>query len=230
MKSVLSWFLITFTCSLAILYFEFCTSINLTLDIWTKIYPLLSSLMIGLLTSFSFYFLVVFLPQKKKKTIIKSNFYNLYLNIKEEILREIIWAAQAGGYYDLHNDEETLRKLMNHKSFREVFDDSKKHNEGWSTFINGVTSENRHYSAIIDKFQILAKQIEYILLNYQIEEQDFFDFFKGLEIILLEAKSFNPNTDDLKPFCRFLWDIYAGSAFGEGIQDFDIIETNIRKF
>jgi hypothetical protein len=46
----------------------------------------------------------------------------------------------------------------------------------------------------------------------------------------LEAKNFDPNSDDIKPFCRFLWNMYAGSYLsGKGPQDQDFIEELIQK-
>ena len=58
------------------------------------------NLLTGGVISFLFYFLVVVIPESRKKSIIKSNLRNFYRDIKRDILWQVVFAWPAPGSED----------------------------------------------------------------------------------------------------------------------------------
>ena len=74
---------------------------------------------------------------------------------------------------------------------------------------------------------MLAKQIEFVLHNYEIEDQKLFNVFKGLELELLRLQHSQPGHDESKMLCRFIYEIFAGWDWVEGDRGYDILEKII---
>ena len=96
-SKVLFWFFVT------LLLFSIVTGNNFlrvtfTCTTWWKdFYSLSSSFLIGALVSFLFYFLVVFIPERRKHRIVKANLRQQYRDLKKDIMYQVIFASQKGG-------------------------------------------------------------------------------------------------------------------------------------
>jgi len=225
-KSVLFWFLlalISYTCLTVHHYTE-----HENFD-WKGFYQISSLFLRGFLLSSVFYFLVVYLPSKRKRSILKNNFKELYKNIKHDLIREILWCSQKGGRTDINATEELVDKLHNVREFRELFSHGKESNEGWYAFCNHIQGDPNDFLSLVQKLKLLAKQLDFILHNYEIKKQEQFDFFKRLEIIIIKLDYIDKNApgDEVKMFSRFLWEMFAGWNFAEGYKDYDPIEKMI---
>lgn len=194
---------------------------------WADIFAVATNLLAGSLVSFLFYFLVVHLPESRKKSIIKNNLQRMYQRIKEDILWAVVHASIKGGRRDLTPDFETIRKLMTPRGFKDAFEGGREADEGFYAFANQMHDDTPEFSQIVQNLQMLSKQIEFVLHNYSIEDQSVFDFFKRLELLLLELQARGPGYDESKPLCRFIWDVYAGWDWIEGYRGYDKIQKMI---
>ena len=88
---------------------------------WTDLFGILVSVLTGGIISFLFYFLVVLVPENRKKTIIKNNLSKMYRDIKRDILWQIVVASIRGGRSDLTTDVEEVDKLMSVEAFKAAF-------------------------------------------------------------------------------------------------------------
>lgn len=68
---------------------------------WDGIFVLAYPFLVGILVSFFFYWLVVWLPERTKRTNLKDDFKEYYRDLKEDIAVQIIFASQRGGREDL---------------------------------------------------------------------------------------------------------------------------------
>ena len=74
---------------------------------------------------------------------------------------------------------------------------------------------------------MLSKQIDFVLHNYAIDDQNVFDFFKRLELLLMNLQANGAGYIESKPLCRFIWEIFAGWSFVDGYRGYDIVQKTI---
>jgi hypothetical protein len=89
--SVRTWFFVNVV--------AFCALVAFTISLpkwWPDAFAVGTNLLTGGLVSFPFYFLVVHLPEYRKKSIIKANLLKMYRGIKEDILLEVVLAQHQG--------------------------------------------------------------------------------------------------------------------------------------
>ena len=123
----------------------------------------MTGFLLNALVSFLFYYLVVVLPSRRKKKIIKANFQRTYASIKEDILWQIIFASKKGGRHDLSSDLDEVRKLLHIDAFKASFQNGKQGDEGFYAFENQMSSESNEFKEIIVCFQLLQRQIDFVL-------------------------------------------------------------------
>ena len=63
---------------------------------------------------------------------------------------------------------------------------------------------------ILLNLELLAKQVEFVLHNYTMDDDRIFDFFKRLEVMLLAPRQSSPGYDESKPLCRFVYEMFSG--------------------
>lgn len=194
---------------------------------WQEFNGLLSSLLTGALVSFLFFFLVVHIPETRKKQIIKGNLLKIYYGIKEEILIQVIFASQKGGRKDLQADTQTISLLMTAKGFRETFDPGSEGHEGFYAFRNWIDQDVQEYREIVWNLKLLARQIEYVLHNYPIDDERKFGFFKRLETYLLSIEHMGPGYVEEKALSSFIQEIFAQRNSAKGDVGYDIVEKMI---
>lgn len=226
-SSVSFWFLFNVLAFIAVLIVNF--GFSPATKWWSDFFSVATNLLTGGIASFLFYFLVVFLPEKRKKSIISTNLRSMYRTIKKDILWEVIFASQKGGRRDLQADLDTIDALMTVEGFRVAFEEGREADEGFYAFQNQMSDDTTEFRAIKLNLEIMAKQIDYVLHNYTIEDQKVFDFFKRLEVFLIKTKQSDAGYDESKALCGFVYEIFAGWSVIEGYRGYDIIEKMIKE-
>lgn len=195
---------------------------------WDVFYATVPHFLVGFIVSCFFYFLVVFVPERRKRNIIKSNLIAQYDRVKRGILSEVISASRNGGFDDLVNDHETIQKLLTIDGFKEVFlKDYENSDQGYYSFLNYIDEDCPELHNIVLNLQILRRQIEFILYNYPVEDRRAFGFFKDLEIYLKRFEMDGKTDEDREILSSFILLIFAGYSFVEPNRDHDIIEKMI---
>ncbi|MGN6773467.1 MAG: hypothetical protein ACTHJQ_27015, partial [Rhizobiaceae bacterium] len=75
---------------------------------WDDTFALVVNILTGSLVSFFFYWLVVYVPEQRKRRIIKDNLSRMYRSIKKDLLYAVVFASVKGGRNDLQPDMETI--------------------------------------------------------------------------------------------------------------------------
>lgn len=194
---------------------------------WADTFAVAMNLVAGGILSFFFYWLVVYLPESRKRRVIKNSLSRMYRNIKEDILYQVVFASQKGGRHDLQADMDTIETLMTPAGFRQAFDGGREADEGYYAFANEMSDGTEEYRQIILNLEMLAKQVEYVLHNYTMEDEGLFGFFKRLELMLLSLQRAEPSYDGSKPLCRFVYEMFSGFNFIDGHRGYDPIEKMI---
>ena len=227
LTNVACWFAITISVLAVLLYCQFLTRAPSIYQWWPEAFPLLTGFLLNALVSFLIYYLGVALPGHRKKKVIKSNLQRTYASIKEDILWQIVFASKKGGRHDLSTGSDEVRDLLHIDAFKAAFEKGKLGDEGFYAFENQMSSESDEFKEIIICFQLLQRQIDFALQNYEIFDQRVFDFFARLGRFLQRAQHFTPGYDESKPLCIFIWQIFAGFEPNEGYTGYDVIQKFI---
>lgn len=194
---------------------------------WEECHSLAMNLLTGGLVSFFFYWLVVYVPEQRKRKVIKRNLLKMYERVKRDILLEVIFASKKGGRHDLSADSETIQKLMTVEGFKDTFQDGREGDEGFYAFQNQMSDDTPEFHEIIGSLEVLAKQIEFVLHNYTMNDEGLFDFFKRLEVMLISLGRSTPGYDESKPLCGFIYQMFSGWSPLEGYLGYDPIDRMI---
>lgn len=223
---VWTWFVANVVALIALVAAHYGFSLS-SIKWWPDLFAVATNLLAGGLVSFLFYYLVVHIPEARKKSIIKANLQKMYRRIKLDIAWAIVQASIKGGRRDLTPSLDFVESLLSPDKFKQAFDGGQESDEGFYAFENQMGDETPEYRQIVRRLTMLSKQIEFVLHNYSIEDQSAFDFFKRLELLLMSLQDDGPGYDEAKPLCRFIWEIYAGWNWIEGDVGHDPIERMI---
>jgi hypothetical protein len=194
---------------------------------WPDLFSVLTNLLTGGVISLLFYFLVVVIPERRRRSVIKENLAKMYHSIKLDILWQIVFASTKGGRHDLSTGVDEVEKLLDVVAFKTAFGGGREATEGFYAFQNQMDEKTSEFLEIILNLEILAKQIEYVLSHYAIDDQNIFDFFKRLETFLIKMRHLQPGYDESKALCRFIWEIFSGYDFIDGYKGYDVVEKMI---
>lgn len=225
--SVASWFWMNMLLFAALMGVHFSNLAQPRPTWWADVFSVATNIVTGCLVSFFFYWLVVFLPGQRKRRVIKSNLRKMYRNIKRDILYQVAFASQKGGRRDLQADTRTIDRLMTIDGFKQAFEGGSKGDEGFYAFANQMSDDTQEFRQILLNLELLAKQVEFVLHNYTMDDNRLFDFFKRLEVMLLALRRSSPGYDEAKPLCRFIDEMFSGFNSIEGYRGYDVIEKMI---
>lgn len=225
-SNVLFWFGVVLVAFTAILSVHFVWPLSKP-RWWADFFGIAVGFLASGITSFLFYFLVVYVPERRRKKTIKSNLLQIYRDIKRDILQQVIHASIKGGRSDLEASCEEIERLMDPNEFRATFRDGREGHEGFYAFMNQMSDNTPEFQEIILNLKMLSKQIEFVIHNLSFDDESLFGFFKRLELTLLALKNSRPGYDESKELCRFILEICAGWGFVKGYRDHDIIERMI---
>ncbi len=191
---------------------------------WSTGNTIIFHLSIGYLVSLMFWTIVVGIPERKKRIILKKNLANHYQLFKEDVIRILLEAAA-----DSHPIESDLpKKLTDHLKFNEHFRSNK--NQKWYDALNGLQRNTRYLNDLIVEIEIFANEIAYILNKVDFDEPDVIAFFKRLSQHVYRLKNSSVYSDDqVKYFGNFLYGILGRWSFIDGQREDDIVELMIKR-
>lgn len=183
------------------------------------------SLSIGLLVSVVFYLLVVWYPEKRKKSTIKRNLEETYRFFKSDTIYILMSAcANGGGGYD----SELLEELTEQSKFRDYFNEYiTEHQNRWHAVFNGL--DEYLMKDLLVELEILLHEVTFVLSNVNINDEDVFSFFKRLSQSVYKMKNMTLEYNDLKTLTSFLWQTFSGWSFIDGYRDEEIVKVMIDK-
>ena len=224
----LMWFLTTVVILCAFLVAQF-TTVDHRSASQTEFFGVIDNLLIGILVSFVFYFLVVHLPEKQRRNRLRRNFLKFYLSLKEGLIWEIIFSSQSAGRRDLNATQEQVDLLMDVKAFRNCFSGGRESHEGWYAFMNHMTQDSPQFRDIVLLLSQLRMQVEYILLQDVFESLELMNFFSWLRDHLLRLERTDAADWEKSPLIGFLYQLLSGWDPVSGYRDFDYIESEASK-
>jgi len=181
-------------------------------------------LSIGFLVSVFFYILVVWLPNRRRKSLIKRNFEEQYRTFKHDTISIFLMACQG------FHDSELPRKLSDQSEFVKFFREpigSDPRNIRWYTVLNGL--KEHHLKSLLVVMEIFMNEVAYVLNNIDINDPEVFAFFKRLSQAVYQLKNSTLGYEEIKPLDSFIWQIFGGFSIIDGRRDYDVVKKMINK-
>ena len=191
---------------------------------WSTGNTIIFNLSIGYLVSLMFWIIVVGIPERKKRIILKKNLANHYQLFKEDVIRILLTAAA-----DSHSIEYDLpKRLTDHIKFKEHF--SINNNQNWYDALNGLQHDTQYLDDLIVEIEIFANEIAYILNKVDFDDPEVIAFFKRLSHHVYRLKNSSVYSyDQVKYLGNFLWGILTRWSFIDGQREDDIVELMIER-
>ena len=186
---------------------------------WTN--TIMFNLSVGYLISAIFWLLVVYLPDKFRRRLLRDTLAKRYEEFKQEIVQIFIWASGESGdtqfVYDLAKD---------HVKFKEYF---RSNDVRWYKVLNGIQKSELRMHELLFAMKMLSNEVAYVLNNVPFDDPSVHGVFKRLnESIFRLRESDTDLYDRVNHVGNFLWALLARWDIIKGQLEEDIIEKMIR--
>ena len=187
---------------------------------WTN--TIAFNLSIGYLVSVFFWLLVVYVPERARRSVLREHFAASYARFREAAIQVLLWASIGT------HDSTLPAKLLDPQKFREFFEADKSRN--WYAALNGLQGEPERLREVVLELKVLADEAAYILSSGIIKDPKVHRLFAVLKENIYRLNHSDVYTyDQVKYVGRFLWELLANFSFGEGYVDHDVIQVNIER-
>lgn len=217
---------ITISAFIVSLVFIFTNRIEEIFIFWSEIMDFIYGICLSIISAFIFYIFQVYLPNKKRRNIIKKHLSKSYLYFKEKTIENFLIAINR---QDIDTDILLTFEWFN-QFFSEKISDTQTN---WHNLINKYEDNPSIFKELIYDLSSLEKEISFILDNLEIIDEELFCFMK---VFKERIDWFKDLWDDkeryefyYKNFWGFLWSIYSWWDIVSWQRETDIIEDMIDK-
>jgi hypothetical protein len=198
------------------------TSIGPYLDPWRPGNPIIFSMSVSYIAGVILWALVVLLPERRRRAILRTNLRNSYALFREEVVYILLRAAS-----DSHTIDQELRKrLTKPERFREYF--SVNRHQNWYDALNGLQGNREILQDLLLEIDIFANEVAFVLAKVEFDNSEPMAFFKRLARHVQRLKNASVYSDDqVKYLGNFVWEILALWSLIDGQRKEDIVEVMI---
>ena len=178
---------------------------------------------LGFVVSVIFYFIVVWFPAQQRRARIHRNFQKHYDSFKLSCISIFLIYSKSQSY-------KPEAMLLDREEFRRYFSIYERGDQNrWHMVANALSKNTYPLRDILNELEILREEILYVLNNIDVHDEEVFKFLKRFSHAIFKIKHVDPEYDDIKSLCGFLWEIFTGWSFIEGYRKEDIVQSNIEK-
>jgi hypothetical protein len=179
---------------------------------WSAIKETLVTIGLGGIVSYIFYWVAVFLPESRRRGILRRQLLKSYEISRHNILWAVLGASVLGGRRDLALNSETFDKASSFAGFRALFEKGSKGTEGYYAFQNQMSEATAYFSEIVFQLQVISEAIEFTLSIYPVDDENILRFLYGTSVELKKIKNNGAGYDESKQLCGFVWVIAHGGG------------------
>jgi len=182
-----------------------------------------NSLSIGFVVSSIFYFLVVYMPEYKRRSLVRKHLEGQYIQFKMSCIITFLILSDSQEY---PNKEE----LLNLSEFRRYFKMKNTRGESrWGAVANSLEESDYYLKEIIYYLQILNEEIKYTRNVVNVNDPEVVNFLNNLSQIIMRMELTEGEYEDVKSLCKFLWSVFTGWDLAKGYSETDIIKDIIER-
>lgn len=179
---------------------------------------------ISIIAASIFYVFNIYLPERKRKDIIKHNFKEEYIYFKKYSIA--IFLSVLGESSNAKIEE----KLCDLSEFKKYF--KEKCGSGQERWYKVWGELNRNtLKNLLVGLDILRDEVFFMLNNIEINDEKVLSLFKLLSqsVYRYRAKGINMDYEEKKALLRFLWQLFSGWSFVDGYRKDDVVMLMIEK-
>lgn len=182
--------------------------------------PIAFNLAVGFVNAVIFWFLVVVLPERKRRKVIRENLRRRYQDFRETAVLTLLHAA---GIYET---SDKVQELTDHRKFKAFFDADNK--ARWYDALNGLQGEPERIADLLLEMEMLADEVRYVLNKVDIDDASVHSAFKNLCAHIGRLRSHGVYSHDPAKYVgQFVWGMLAQWSFVEGQMETDPIHKLI---
>lgn len=183
---------------------------------------LINALSVGFVISAIFYFIVVYLPENQKRSRIYRSMERQYQLFKKSCIGTFLILSASQEY-------QHREMLLDQEEFKRYFKNNNANNENrWDAVANGIQGNEYYLNEILYELRLLNDEIKFVRGAIDIHDEEVFQFLNNLSQIIHRMEATKPEYDDIKSFCRFLWEIFTGRS-SNGYRKKDLIKDMIER-
>lgn len=177
----------------------------------------------GFVVSAVFYFMVVWLPERRRRHLIHKNFQEHFRRFKLNCIQLFLMSSNSQQY---HPHE----MLLDQAEFRRYFKISVLPDQDrWHMVLNSMQSNSYILRELLHELEVLRGEIHFVLNNIDIHDEDAFDFLKRLGHSILRLRDIQPEYDDVEYIGDFLWSIFTGWSVIDGYREQDLFSQMMER-
>lgn len=182
------------------------------MHMWSHI---LSGVGVGILSGLVVWVAAVYLPQLKKRRILRASMAYRYRTFRETLLKNFL-AMSKGGY--MIGEPEALQDP---EKFRKFFDTNR-----WGVVQENLSENKYHLREVLNEFELLYQEAVYVRSNCDFQDEKVHLFLERLSATIARVK--NPAPHDSEELGDLLW--FARTMFTQWNHvDGDLGEDVIQK-
>ncbi len=181
---------------------------------------------ISIIAACIFYIFNIFLPEQKRKTIIKQDFEDQYLYFKKECIYIFLSA------FGKSINTKLVQKLCDLDEFQKHFKEKCGNAQiRWDKVATELDCNKIFLKDILVQLSTLRNEVAFILNNAEINDKKVLSFFKLLSqnVYSYRERGINMDYDEKKRLLQFLWQLFSGWSFIDGYREEDIVKIMIQK-
>ena len=181
---------------------------------WNKLFYDFSA---GCVITVVFFWILVRLPEHRKRERIKKSFRQQYRVFKLACIENFL--AVADGSFDSRQTE----MLLSIEEFRRYFKEGVGYGKvRWDEVANKMTPY--YLDVTLSRMESLRQEISFVIHNTDVSDAETFEFLKRLSQAMLMQRNATLDYDSIKSFLGFFWNLFAGWDWIEGYRARDIVE------
>ena len=223
LRQVRVWFVIAAVSYVAVLALGFSGIVG------DKLFAVLNRFLTGALVSFLFYYLVVSLPEARRRRKVSQNLLNNYRSLKRELATQLIFASQKGGRRGIQADDATISKILTPDGFEELFRRGREANEGMYAVQNGLDSSPSIYKEMRRNVHVFTHQLRTALSAVEVESAELYMQLQRFESFLTRYTLDGEYYGSDRMLLRLIQDMFSGWDLVDGQHNTDRMEVLLQK-
>lgn len=177
----------------------------------------------GFLLSAIFFFLVVYLPDQKRREIVARNFIQQYDQTRLTLIGTFLILSDSQQYGSREN-------LLVKEEFKRYFKGANEQGmDRWSAIANGLQDNEYYLREVVFELRMLNDEIRFFRNTLPVEDAELFEFLNRLSQTISRVERTQPDYDEIKSFCGFLWQLFTGYSFIDGYSKSSYIDDMMRR-
>lgn len=180
-------------------------------------------LSVGFIVSAIFYWVVVYLPERRREEMVGWELQRQYDTFKRDCISIFLILSKSQSY-------PNKEALLDQEEFRRYFKNKNETGEArWDAIFNGLQENKFYLRGIVFRLRLLGDEIKFARSTLNVIDPGVYEFFGNLSREIDSMGLIGEDSEDLKALVRFLWQVFAGWDWDVGYRRSDFIREMLKK-